>query len=272
MLDRLLASPHYGERWGRHWLDLVRYADSFDARILSGDGRIMDITEAWRYRDWVIDAFNRDLPYDRFLMDQIAGDLLPARAPGAKNVDGIIATGVLAIGNWGGGDADKEKMVTDIVDDQLDIVGRVFMGLTVTCARCHDHKFDPLSTQDYYGLAGIFFSTHILPNVGPRTNGPPMLRIPLLSAEEIAKQAQHKTRLAQLEKQLQAATADQVRQLAKDLLPQTADYLLAAWEYQHRPVEQAKMALSDFAAGRKLHAFALAQWIDLSLQGSKPKA
>ncbi len=102
------------------------------------------------------------------------------------NPDGIIATGLLALGNWGGGDADKEKLLTDIADDQVDVVSRTFMGLTMACARCHDHKFDPISTADYYGLAGIFFSTHILPNVGPKTNGPPMLRIPLLPPAELA--------------------------------------------------------------------------------------
>lgn len=180
VVDRLLASPAYGERWGRHWLDLVRYTDSFDAR---GIGGVMDCADAWRYRDWVIQAFNRDLPYDRFLTEQIAGDLLPA--PDGINREGIIATGFLALGNWGGGDADKEKLLTDIADDQVDVVSRAFMGLTMACARCHDHKFDPISTADYYSMAGIFFSTHILPNVGPKTDGPPMLRIPLVPPAEM---------------------------------------------------------------------------------------
>src|SRR5207244_312440 len=150
VVDRLLASPHYGERWGRHWLDLVRYTDSFDARILTGPGSVMDITEAWRYRDWVVNAFNHDSPYDQFIVDQIAGDILaaqtkdgPALGRGAE-YDKIIATGMLAIGNWGGGDADKEKLLTDIVDDQIDVIGRTIMGLTIGCARCHDHKFDPI--------------------------------------------------------------------------------------------------------------------------------
>jgi hypothetical protein len=183
VIDRLLASPHYGERWGRHWLDLARYTDSFDARITTGPGSEMDVTEAWRYRDWVVDAWNRDLPYNEFIVQQIAGDLWPTPDSGGLNKEGIIATGFLAIGNWGGGDADKEKLLTDIVDDQVDVVSRTFLGLTVACARCHDHKFDPISTADYYGLAGIFFSTHILPNVGPKTNGPPMLRIPLSGTE-----------------------------------------------------------------------------------------
>src|SRR5262249_48290450 len=146
VLDRLLASPQYGERWARHWLDVVRYTDCFDARILGGPGSEMDITEAWRYRDWGVNAFNRDSPYTRFIKDQIAGDLLPPKKTGSVNAEGIIATGLLAIGNWGGGDADKEKLLTDIADDQVDVVSRAFMGLTVACARCHHHKFDPIST------------------------------------------------------------------------------------------------------------------------------
>jgi len=174
LIDRLLASPAYGERWGRHWLDLVRYCDSFDSR---GVGGAEDCADAWRYRDWVVRALNADMPYDRFIRMQIAGDVLPL--PESERAQGIIATGMLAIGNWGGGDADKEKLLTDIVDDQIDVVGRSIMGLTLACARCHDHKFDPITTRDYYALGGIFFSTHILPNVGPKTNGPPMLRIPL---------------------------------------------------------------------------------------------
>jgi hypothetical protein len=105
VIERLLASPQYGERWGRHWLDVVRYTDSFDARILNGEGSLMDITEAYRYRDWVVNAFNQDLPYDEFIVNQIAGDLISSASPEQVNAAGIIATGMLAIGNWGGGDA-----------------------------------------------------------------------------------------------------------------------------------------------------------------------
>jgi hypothetical protein len=208
VVDRLLASPQYGERWARHWLDVVRYTDSFDARIVDGPGREMDIADAWRYRDWVVAAFNRDLPYDQFIVHQLAGDLLPPPSDGgegkggAVNADGIVATGMLAIGNWGGGDADKEKLLTDIVDDQIDVVGRAFLGLTLACARCHDHKFDPIPTEDYYSLAGIFFSTHILPNVGPKTNGPPMLRIPLGPPALVQQEQQYEARLAGLRKQI----------------------------------------------------------------------
>jgi hypothetical protein len=248
VVDRLLASPAYGERYGRHWLDLVRYTDSFDARGIGGE---MDCADAWRYRDWVVQALNRDLPYDRFLTDQIAGDLTGAR-------DGIIATGMLALGNWGGGDADKDKLLTDIADDQVDVVTRTFLGLTVSCARCHDHKFDPISTADYYGVAGIFFSTHILPNVGPKTNGPPMLRIPLLSPAELAQRNEHQQRLAARAKEAQAARTAAYEQHSRALLPQTAKYLVAAWEHQHSPASP----LDLFAEKRGLHGYALRQWRD----------
>jgi hypothetical protein len=202
VVERLLASPQYGERWGRHWLDVVRYTDSFDVRILNGEGSIMDVTEAYRYRDWVVNAFNQDLPYDEFIVNQIGGDLIPLAAPDQVNAAGIIATGMLAIGNWGGGDADKEKLLTDIVDDQIDVVSRAFLGITMACARCHDHKFDPFTTEDYYALAGIFFSTHILADPGPKTNGPPMLRIPLASKAELERRKQIQDRIVAIEKEM----------------------------------------------------------------------
>ncbi|MDB5320186.1 MAG: Protein of unknown function (DUF1553)/Protein of unknown function (DUF1549)/Planctomycete [Phycisphaerales bacterium] len=196
VIDRLLASPAYGQRYARYWLDLVRYTDSFDAR---GTGGPMDCAEAWRYRDYVVNAFNQDLPYDQFVRQQIAGDLLPSSGLSTQH-SGLIATAVYAIGNWGGGDADKEKLLTDIVDDQIDLTGRAFLGLTLACARCHDHKVDPIPTTDYYGLAGIFFSSHILPDVGPKTNGPNMLKIPLASPEELARRDKLKAQLAEIEK------------------------------------------------------------------------
>ncbi|HKQ39456.1 MAG TPA: DUF1549 and DUF1553 domain-containing protein, partial [Verrucomicrobiae bacterium] len=202
IIDRLLDSPHYGERWARHWLDLVRYTDSFDSRGIGGEG---DVAEAYRYRDWVVKAFNRDLPYDEFIVEQIAGDILATNVAGRFDADKLVATGVYVIGEWGTGDADKEKMLTDIVDDQVDLTSRAFLGLTVACARCHDHKFDPISTADYYGMAGIFFSSHILPNPGAKTAGSPVLRIPLASREELEGRQQEEKRLEALAATLPAA-------------------------------------------------------------------
>ena len=178
VIERLLSSPHYGEQWGRHWLDVVRYADSLDSR---GSGKEGDILDAWRYRDWVVKAFNDDLPYDQFITHQLAGDILSAQS---WDADKVIATGMYAIGNWGNGDADKEKVYTDIVDDQIDVTGRAFLGLTFACARCHDHKFDPILTADYYGLAGFFFSSHILEKFADKTQGEKLMRIALLAPEE----------------------------------------------------------------------------------------
>ena len=234
VVDRLLASPHYGERWARHWLDVVRYADSHDARIVSGPGSTMDITEAYRYRDWVVEALNHDLPYDQFIINQLAGDLIPPPEPDGVNIPGIVATGMLAIGNWGGGDADKEKLLTDIADDQVDVVSRAFLGMTVACARCHDHKFDPIPTEDYYSLAGIFFSSHILQDPGPKTNGPPMLRIPLVPRSELERRKPLRARLAELEKQLKQAGREQLGALLHGFAPVGASYLLAAWQLQER--------------------------------------
>jgi hypothetical protein len=155
VVDRLLASPHYGERWGRHWLDLARYADSngLDENIAHGN--------AWRYRDYVVSAFNHDKPYDQFVLEQVAGDLLPA-ADEAQRREHLIATGFLALGPKVLAEVDAKKMEMDIIDEQLDTLGRTIMALTLGCARCHDHKFDPLSMKDYYGLAGIFQSTRTM--------------------------------------------------------------------------------------------------------------
>ena len=156
LVDRLLASPAYGERWGRHWLDVARYADSngLDENVAHGN--------AWRYRDYVVAAFNRDKPFDQFVVEQLAGDLLPGRRSRPQRHEQLIATGFLALGPKVLAEVDEAKMQMDIVDEQIDTVGRAFLGLTLGCARCHDHKFDPIDTADYYGLAGIFKSTRTM--------------------------------------------------------------------------------------------------------------
>jgi cytochrome c553 len=153
VVDRLLASPAYGERWGRHWLDVARYADT-----TANDANAV-MRFAWRYRDYVVDAFNRDLPYDRFIVEQLAGDLLPSSADVREAARHVIAAGFLMVGPKALAETDKEQTRMDIVDEQLDVTGRAFLGLTFGCARCHDHKFDPIPTTDYYALAGIFRGT-----------------------------------------------------------------------------------------------------------------
>lgn len=151
VVERLLASPAYGERWGRHWLDVVRYADS------AGDNSDFPIPQMHQYRDWVIRAFNRDLPYDQFVREQLAGDLLPA-AGEAEEIDQLVATGYIANARRFGSRVDDYPQHLTI-EDTIDNVGRAFLGLTISCSRCHDHKFDPIPTSDYYALYGIFNST-----------------------------------------------------------------------------------------------------------------
>ncbi len=152
VVDRLLASPAFGERWGRHWLDVARFGES------TGPSRNIPFPHAWKFRNYVIDAVNADVPFDRFLQEQIAGDLLPAAAP-AERDRLLTATGFLALGVKDVNQRFKVRFVMDNVDEQIDAVMRSTLALTVTCARCHDHKFDPVPTTDYYALAGIFTST-----------------------------------------------------------------------------------------------------------------
>ena len=153
VVDRLLTSPRYGERWGRHWLDVARYADS------NGLDENLVYRYAFRYRDYVIKAFNSDKPYDQFVREQLAGDLLPEPADLETQYERWTATGFLSLGAKMLAEDDPVKMQMDIVDEQLDTMGRAFMGLTLGCARCHDHKFDPIPTEDYYSLAGILKSS-----------------------------------------------------------------------------------------------------------------
>ncbi|MCE9607320.1 MAG: PSD1 and planctomycete cytochrome C domain-containing protein [Planctomycetia bacterium] len=152
LVDRLLASPAFGERWGRHWLDVARYAES------TGPSRNIPYPHAWRYRDYVIDAVNDDKPYDLFIREQIAGDLLLAATP-AERDEKLIATGFLALGVKDVNQRFKVRFTMDNIDEQIDTVTRSVLALTASCARCHDHKYDPIPATDYYALAGIFHST-----------------------------------------------------------------------------------------------------------------
>ncbi|MEM7457538.1 MAG: PSD1 and planctomycete cytochrome C domain-containing protein [Planctomycetota bacterium] len=152
LLDQLLSSPRYGERWGRHWLDVARFAES------TGGDRNNIYQHAWRYRDYVVDSFNEDKPFDRFILEQLAGDLLPVDTD-AQWAENVIATGFLAIGVKSVGEEDYDKFIADMIDEQIDTTTRAFLATTVACARCHDHKFDPIPQEDYYAMAGIFRST-----------------------------------------------------------------------------------------------------------------
>ncbi len=149
-VDRLLASPRFGERMARHWMDVARYAESVTLR-----GFVLP--QAWRYRDYLISSFNSDRPIDLFIREQIAGDLMQDDDQ-AQRTQQLVATSFLAMGNTNLEEQDKEQLEMDYIDEQLEVIGRVFMGQTLGCARCHDHKFDPIPTRDYYALAGIFRS------------------------------------------------------------------------------------------------------------------
>jgi Protein of unknown function (DUF1553)/Protein of unknown function (DUF1549)/Planctomycete cytochrome C len=176
LVDRLLAAPHFGERWGRHWLDVARFAESLTLR-----GFVMK--EAWRYRDYAIDAFNRDMPFDRFIQEQVAGDLLPATTPTERRRQ-LVATTFLTLGNNNLEEQDKKQLEMDVVDEQLETISRAFLAQTIGCARCHDHKFDPIPTRDYYALAGILRNARTLEhaNVSRWLEVP----LPVEPAEEVA--------------------------------------------------------------------------------------
>jgi mono/diheme cytochrome c family protein len=186
VVDRLLASPHYGERWGRHWLDVVRYADT------AGDNSDYPIPQMYRYRNWVIDAFNRDLPYDQFIRLQLAGDLLTDDE--VKAHENIIATGYLANSRRHGSYEDARYPWHLTIEDTLDNLGKAFLGVTLGCARCHDHKFDPISAEDYYALYGFFSSTRY-PWPGIELEKYQRDLVPLASAANVqaaAKDREHK--------------------------------------------------------------------------------
>lgn len=164
VVDRLLASHAYGERWGRHWLDVARYGES------TGSARNLPFPHAWRYRDYVIKSFNSDKPYHQFLREQIAGDLLPANSPQEK-AEQLVATGFLAIGVKDVNQRFKVRYIMDNVDEQIDTVSKAILGLTVSCARCHDHKYEPIPTTDYYALAGIFRSSDLCAGLRNKMGG-----------------------------------------------------------------------------------------------------
>ena len=220
VVDRLLASPRYGEKWGRHWLDVARYADSTGA---DEDHRY---PYAWRYRDYVINAFNRDLPYNQFVMEQIAGDLMPAADGKEVNVDGIIATGFLSIGPRLIAEQDKPKMLYDFIDEQIDTTTRGILGLTVACARCHDHKFDPIATADYYSLAAIFANTKSFSKIGT-TGVSEIYYAPLAPADIVLRWVENQAKIATLRRKANTMVDAEVDLRQAPLRARIADYMMA---------------------------------------------
>ncbi len=208
LIERLLQSPRYGERWGRHWLDLVRYADT------AGENSDHPLPHAWRYRNWVIDAINKDMPYDQFLSQQIAGDILAMQGSDADYSSKIIATGFWALARRFDHDSDKFMHLTH--EDGIDTLGKAFLGLTIGCARCHDHKYDAITAKDYYSLYGILASTKFA-FPGCEAKQQPRDLVPLESPalwEERVKPYQD--RLAAMDAELQELAARQT-QLASSI-------------------------------------------------------
>lgn len=208
VVDRLLASPQYGERWARHWLDVARYADT-KGYVFEEDRHF---PYSYTYRDYVIRAFNEDLPYDEFIKEQIAADLMPL----GEDKRPLAALGYLTLGRR------FVNNIHDIIDDRIDVVCRGTMGLTVACARCHDHKYDPIPTKDYYSLYGVFSSSHE-PEVEPLLGGSATNK---LQQEYLAERKKREDERDNYHHTKQDEMAAQVRQ-------QTGDYLLAAYETQH---------------------------------------
>lgn len=206
VVDRLLGSTEYGEHWGRHWLDVVRYADT------AGENSDRPLPHAWRYRNWVIDAINSDLPFDEMARLQIAGDLLPAGSPPIDHADRVVATGYLAIARRYGHDIDKDIHLMH--EDVIDNLGKTFLGLTIGCARCHDHKYDPVTAEDYYALYGIFESTRFsFPGCEPK--GQPRDLVPLIPDQKVEQlNAAYKKSLEKYQQQ-QGNHPDEIERMRK---------------------------------------------------------
>jgi cytochrome c553 len=261
VIDRLLASPRYGERWGRHWLDVARYADS------NGLDENLAYASAYRYRDYVISAFNRDKRFNRFVEEQIAGDLLPVDPNGDPSGDtnsdpfeGLIATGFLCLGAKMLAEDDPVKMQMDIVDEQVDTIGRAFLGLTLGCARCHAHKFDPIPTEDYYSLAGIFKSTRTMENFSVVAR---WQERPLAPPDVVKVHEEHRQKIKEKQAEISRVVDRANQQLLREARMHAGDYLAAA-AVQHESSEILKAAQPIGASpsdGYRLNPEFVRQWL-----------
>jgi hypothetical protein len=239
LVDRLLASPHYGERWGRYWLDVARYgedqAHTFQARLYP---------QGWRYRDWVVNAFNDNMPYTRFVEAQIAGDLLDE----GRSYEQLAALGFFALGPVYYADAgEKKAALAAELDDRIDTLCRAFLGLTVACARCHDHKFDPISTQDYYALAGVIRSSEY--------------RLAPLAPADVAKRySDAQDRVKTEEAKIKTFLDAQALKVAEGMAGQSARYMTAAWKLFTRRNAKPNLTAAVVAREDKLTPAILEQW------------
>jgi hypothetical protein len=227
VVDRLLRSPHYGEKWGRHWLDVARYSDSngLDENIALGT--------AWRYRDYVVKSINADKPFDQFLTEQLAGDLLDSRDIPTRH-ERVTATAFLNLGAKVLAEPDKEKLAMDVIDEQIDVMGRAFMGLTLGCVRCHDHKFDPIPQTDYYALAAIFKSTQSfsVDRIGALSTA---YEAPMGSLDDFAAVKSSERILKEQRSAVSKAQTEANAALRKEARDHAVDYLMAACELPATP-------------------------------------
>ena len=245
VVDRLLQSPHFGERWGRHWLDLMRYAES------RGHEFDYTIPGAWQYRDYVIRALNSDVPYDQFMTEHIAGDLMrgPRQHPEKKFNESLLGTGFWFLGEWIHSPVDIRKDETDRFDNMVDVFSKSFLGLTVSCARCHDHKFDAISQKDYYALFGYLQSS------GHR----------LVRFETQLDEQRVMTEVDQLTALYRVKIAEQIAALRGPAIEEVSSYLLAV-----REVMQTKTAAAEIAKAKGLSASRLEAWVKLIEESKQP--
>ncbi|RLT11053.1 MAG: DUF1553 domain-containing protein [Planctomycetota bacterium] len=250
VIDRLLLSEHYGERWGRYWLDVARYAED-QAHTFS----VTPNSNGFRYRDWVVSAFNADLPYDTFVKLQIAGDII---GPDADHpYDHLVALGFFGLGAQYYKNSDAAKAAADELDDRVDTLTRGFLGLTVSCARCHDHKFDPIPTQDYYSLAGIF-------------NSSKLHNAPLCNAEDIAAYNAGQEKIKTLEEAVKTFLADENATAAESRVGEISKYMEAVWRYRVAVTSGQSVSSAEIAKQTEVSEFLLTRWIsflDLKEQG-----
>lgn len=253
LVDRLLASPKYGERWGRHWLDVARYAED-DVRGLDPKGRgYMPFNGAYRYRDWVIKSFNQDMPFDEFLRLQIAGDKIPAKTK-QEQEDYLTATSFLGAGPWVWDQAEPIQGRADERNERVDAVTRGTLGLTVACARCHNHKYDPITQKDYYAMIGIFANSTYK-------------EYPTVSESQAAAYESNLAKLEKLQIDYQQYTRTETRQFADALANQSASYMVAAWNVLGKP----KATVDEAASQAKLDPEVLRRWVDYLTPGKLVK-
>ena len=241
VVERLLQSPHYGERWGRYWLDVARYSEDQAHTFATKPN-----TNGYRYRDWVISAFNRDMPYDQFVKLQIAGDLIGPTTE--RPFEHIIALGYFGLGAQYYKNTDREQALADELDDRVDTLTRGFLGLTVSCARCHDHKFDPIPTRDYYSIAGIFSSS--------RLNN-----TPLCDPVDIKEYNDGQKLIKETDGAVKKFLTDYKAMSAQSKVGEIGKYMRAVWRFQLSSIDGKTANAAEIAKATGVNEFILKRWI-----------